>query len=301
MSSKIYLPETFSASTGKKLKSDAILPVGLGALLLLDGNHSIGGLGPGVPATNTPLPNVAYDDAKALIPSGDVATLGASFFHSAGFGGMGKERTAKGGLHIAARQDTLTANNGAFINMGSAISAYLAANPNNDYYFGLWERVTRAGQIVLNPALPSLSIITTTGSATGNFLVILDQTGARGITHSPVAGYSNGNRQSGAAPNTVGNSLRNVGTLQAIGAISGVKPVLIPWGAVGDWGGFLAANPSAATSRVFYRCYIEDLTVSGRSYAEVDAIDYALWQKEFAVGGRYYNDTFTDPAVLAGG
>jgi hypothetical protein len=49
--------------------------------------------------------------------------------------------------------------------------------------------------------------------------------------------------------------------------------------------------------RVLYRAYIEDLTVSGRTYAQVQALDYALWQAAFAPGGRYAGDTFTPPAI----
>jgi hypothetical protein len=42
-----------------------------------------------------------------------------------------------------------------------------------------------------------------------------------------------------------------------------------------------------------YRLYIENLTVSGRTWAEVDAIDYALYQAAFGAGGRFADDTFT--------
>ena len=52
-------------------------------------------------------------------------------------------------------------------------------------------------------------------------------------------------------------------------------------------------------SRAVYRMYIEDLTVSGRTYAQVDAIDYAQFTKDvLTVGGRYYGDTYTDPTTL---
>lgn len=54
-----------------------------------------------------------------------------------------------------------------------------------------------------------------------------------------------------------------------------------------------------AASRVLYRWYLEDLTVSGRTYAEVLAADYALYQQAFGVGGRYYGDTLpTDPSTI---
>lgn len=53
-----------------------------------------------------------------------------------------------------------------------------------------------------------------------------------------------------------------------------------------------------APSFVFYRTYLEDLTLSGRTYAQVSAADLALYNAAFGAGGRYAGDTFTDPATL---
>lgn len=50
------------------------------------------------------------------------------------------------------------------------------------------------------------------------------------------------------------------------------------------------SNPGNTGSYVFYRTYMEDLTVSNRSYAEADAMDSALYSQAFGIGGRYYND-----------
>lgn len=54
----------------------------------------------------------------------------------------------------------------------------------------------------------------------------------------------------------------------------------------------------ASPSAIFYRFYLEDLTLSGRTWAEVDALDARLFASAFAPGGRYYADTFTDPATI---
>lgn len=53
---------------------------------------------------------------------------------------------------------------------------------------------------------------------------------------------------------------------------------------------------AGAPSFALYRLYIEDMTVSGRDYAEVEAIDLAAYTREFAAGGKFYGDTFTTPA-----
>jgi len=39
--------------------------------------------------------------------------------------------------------------------------------------------------------------------------------------------------------------------------------------------------------------YLEDLTVSGRTYADVDALDNALYTEAFGAGGAYSGDTYT--------
>lgn len=33
-------------------------------------------------------------------------------------------------------------------------------------------------------------------------------------------------------------------------------------------------------------------------HGDVEAIDYALYQAAFAPGGKFYGDTYTDPATL---
>ncbi|MDQ0731137.1 hypothetical protein QFZ57_001931 [Arthrobacter sp. B1I2] len=38
--------------------------------------------------------------------------------------------------------------------------------------------------------------------------------------------------------------------------------------------------------------------MSGRSYAQLEALDAALYAEAFGVGGRYYGDSFTDPAKI---
>ena len=59
----------------------------------------------------------------------------------------------------------------------------------------------------------------------------------------------------------------------------------------------MTTSPSTASNTDFLLA-IEDLTVSGRTYAEVDALDYALYQAAFAADGRYHGDTNTDPSTL---
>ena len=60
-----------------------------------------------------------------------------------------------------------------------------------------------------------------------------------------------------------------------------------------------SANKDKAPSFAFYRCYVEDLTVSGRTFAEVADLDQQLYTKEvLTAGGRYHNDSFTAVSAL---
>jgi len=92
----------------------------------------------------------------------------------------------------------------------------------------------------------------------------------------------------------VGPALRNIGMKRTTGDIT--KSYTTRGDSMG-WGRFRGLQ-GGYFSWIFYRAYMEDLTVSGRTYAQVDAEDLALFTEQFAVGGRYHNDTFTNPTTI---
>lgn len=55
---------------------------------------------------------------------------------------------------------------------------------------------------------------------------------------------------------------------------------------------------SGNPSWILYRIYIEDLSLSGRTYEQVKAIDDAEFAKAFAAGGKFFDDTWNDPATV---
>lgn len=61
----------------------------------------------------------------------------------------------------------------------------------------------------------------------------------------------------------------------------------------------ISSNLNKAGSWALYRVYIEDLTISKRTHAQVYAMDEALFNTAFSAGGKYYNDTYTDPTTIA--
>lgn len=279
--------------------TDASLPVidltdrllTAGSLLLIDPTHSSSPWPAGVPANAAVLPNVAWKRANAMIGAGDASSLGVYFddLHQAADAMF--ERTPKGGIHgIYSQVNNGNANRGAALRVQVAIRDYLYTNRAHRFYMSVWHRRTRAASIA--------------GGALQRNAQIADATqGAqRQINFDPSETF--GNTQTGfreaIVRNTVGVQMRSVDgsgyNTAAPAASANLCATAFQWGNYGI-GQTAWANKSA--SDVFYRAYIEDLTVSGRTYAQVDALDYALWQAAFATGGRYIGDTFTDPATFA--
>lgn len=289
MGYKTRLSETFS---GVGVDNPKIYPdrmMSAGSLLLIDGGHSAGGL------SATPgamLPNIAWETFAGLLGSGTLSTLSPTFEMGGTGIGCGKELTPKGGLHVATQQGgAVTNQNGYRVQRPSALQTYLTANTSHDYYASVWINVTRAASAVSGVGCPILSMTDTT-SATGNFVAIISTVATGGtniIGHVETAGY-----------NGSGVQRRDIAVTQATGTVDDIRQELIHWGAVGAWASALISAPGNLLSYALYRAYIEDLTVSGRTYAEVSALDQAAYTAAFAVGGRFRSDTLTAAATLAG-
>lgn len=289
----IPLNATITGAGFPILRQDEILSDG--SLMLLDASHYYGGFGSGVPVDNQTFENIAWKEAAALMSS-DQAGVRAWFDY---YGGTGftRERTGKGGLHfILSQAGDLGASVGAEIMMPTALRTYLAAHPSHAYYISTWTRLTKVAQNVVSGVTykPATMTIQSTASSTSNYLGYFDKD-----DNSPLAASAKrlGSVQSNGA-NTLGNSFRAIavdgwtGTLPSVA--SDIRQGMVIAGARGAYGGLAAS--AGAPSFALYRLYIEDMTVSGRDYAEVEAIDLAAYTREFAAGGKFYGDTFTTPA-----
>ncbi|SDA14897.1 hypothetical protein [Sphingomonas sp. NFR15] len=243
--------------------------------------------------------NVAVGTITAT--AGDAGNLSNTFVVNSDSASLFmRERTPKGGLHLAISQTNDNVS-GAWqgIDSKARLKNYIFANLAHAYYVSTWESVTRPG--VGSSAFPPQQAICDITTSTGRFVTVWTQQDGTGYTFLPQAGTSQriGFFDSQAAnPNTVGTRLRAIGVNGATSAVAfsniAVKPFV-----VGHTDAFASASTygNKSASRVLYRTYIEDLTVSGRSYAQVQALDYAAWRDAFGAGGRYAGDTFTPPAV----
>lgn len=267
-----------------------------GSLMLID----VRNWAAGVPTNNTLLPNVARIQAKALLSATDDEVAGV--FKQVGDlvgGGMGGiERTGKGGLHTWVRQSSpITQLQGFGIELPDKVMAHMVNNPSHNYFYALPRLLTRV-------AIPSANAVKTfmdieQGANEGGF-VRLSENQSQEL---PFVGQSVGRTVEGAGINALGVTMQAIGgrysavnvTIPTLpNYASGLARYMATWGSVRrqntDVGGLARLQ-----SWAFYWAYIEDLTVSGRSYNQVYQLAQARYNGTFGAGKVFANDTFTPP------
>lgn len=273
------------------LRDDPILSDG--SLSLIDVGHSLGGLGTsGVPANGASIPNVAWQKAAMVIGSGDATSLAGTVESSGITSGIFEvERTPKLGIHGRMAHSTQVADGYWSIKLSTLIRDYLYAHrADHEFYVSSWYKLTR-GTLPGAQDSPFHFV-----ANTSNYLFMTDR-GAFLPASGAIRTIPSTNDASAPSPSTRYSS-GHVSGITGTGP-SSTANVLFGLGNNAPFRNTLFWNKLA--SRVLYRSYIEDLTVSGRTAAEVDAIDYALWQEAFGTGGRFNGDTYTEPSELAGG
>lgn len=300
----IQLTSTFTDTTLPKDRIDPVLP-DAGALYLWDAAHPAGPQPAGVPAQSSAMPNIAWQQAAAMIGSGDATTLSMKALLTTGAGAYGTgglsllERTAKGGIHSITSQASDPGTVGFGISLADPLMTYVLGNsPEHFFYWSVWTRTTRSDWAAPVSAGKRESYLEISNGSSGssNYLA--------GIFNAGNAKGASGN--AGRAPadgQAVGPFLSNVvskewtGTEPATAAQSQRLAAVIGAG-VGAYQ-YTAGIRQSKASRIVYRVYAEDLTVSGRTYSQVDALDLAQYTKDMiTAGGRYVGDTFTAPSTI---
>lgn len=293
MGKKIVLTGNKLTDTSAPILSDidAIMPTA-GALLLLDPVHPAGSWASGVPAANARVPNLAFTQAKALIPAGTTDTLapqiilGTSWATDVAANNARAERTAKGGLSISSSRANIGNANRSFQiqYQGGLVRDYLYTNRAHSFFFAYWGRVVRpmiafdtGGDLAASsdgsnriwgayfrPAAGSGMMYPTTN---GGFSV---EGHGPGVADTPFYGDVGGGDGSAYAATAVASPFQ-----RANGA-----------GGANNWG--------KMADLIFYGAYLEDLTVSGRSYATVSALVKAKYTRDVKTsGGKYFGDTYS--------
>lgn len=255
------------------------------------------------------LPNAAYTTAKKLLPAGTSQEQASVRFEvTAGTTNseVRFERTLKGGIHGIPTQSGagVAPGHGAKLGIPDSILEYIRAHPNNRFGFGFWGRVTRKPSVPVsatgNPPQPQHFAI---GRSSSKGLPVFSVSQADTLTTLyppgswPVPG--NYEAQGGESVNQVGlwtpsYSTKWNGELQPT-----VKTVEggFWWGAVGGNANNAPAMATCFASLVFYGMFIEDLTVSNITTTKFVEDFEKETNKNFSAGGRFYGDTYSDPAV----
>lgn len=259
---------------GTQLKSDELET--RGSLLLVEPGHPVFPWAAGVPVSGSAMPNAVDTSARAILGSST-----APVFTFQGLNGVsGKvERTSKGALHGIVSPIATTPGS-ATIELPPALMAYLIANPTHSYYYSLWDRQTRLGA---DPQPQRLIV--------GQADSIKQHMSAYKSGMRPSAGWGtriNAANETASALGTGRHAISVNGWYSSTPATNDPIEGRVKWGGIGYFNS--GAAGSNLPSFAFYRLYIEDLTVSGRTHAQVSALDDAMFTNAFALGGRYAND-----------
>lgn len=289
---EILFDDVFTDPNLPILKDDDILTDNAGSLFLVD----VRTWSAGVPVHSELLTNVARKQAAKAGVTGDTSAIFAKIGDLSGSKGR-IERSGKGGLAgIVTQASDPGVDNGYAVTLPENIKAYILAHQNHNFYTSIWRRITRAA-------------FTSGGAA--RCLAGFEVGGSGGAVTFRLTESSSQMRPSG----TERIGISGLATANALGpgrfAIAGkgndpaplISNYASPKTAICQIGPIQARNREAAArqtlqSWIFYRGYVEDLTISGRTFDEVDALDAALYAEAFGSDGRFANDTFTDPATI---
>ena len=277
-----------------------LLPENGGALLLTEPGLVERGWSAGVPGSGARVPNIAKDQARAVITALTDTTADPQFY----YGQMtvsgtprGKiERTSKGGIHSLYRPADETVTTSVLSELHSQlrlstdyVNWFQLHADDHDFYFSQWYVDTRLPDVsgITNPqAYDTSGGVGSAAAGSGNFLTLF---GAEAVQNGdlgkvdPVGGVGVAKRMAVGTTDRVGTNALSYAYMMYSG--TGPSPM----------NNYTVSGYGKRRSRAFYLSYIEDLTVSGRTFAQVNAIDAAAFAAAFGVGGRYAGDTWTNP------
>lgn len=230
------------------------------------------------------IPNLAWGPLSQLIGSGTEDSLSFAYARTLDDNHGLVERTAKRGLHVAITQKAWDERQSVAIS-STAVAGYLRANPGHSYFMSLWGTLT---QDDANTGTPGANM-RMAGFLAGNSDVMNIRRGTNYALFPPANRI--GLRQK--PDRNTGSPFIVNGAMSQLAQGPSDNNVAI-WTTGGGSGGQVIMP-----SWVLYRFYVEDLTVSGRTYAQADAADIDLYTTIMLTpGGRYYGDSWTSPATL---
>jgi len=258
-----------------------------GSLFLLDFSHPDQDVS-AVPANGATLNNIAWENAKKLIPSGIQSTLSSTIVNTLTTPGAIAEITPKKGLHVIISQvnDTQSGNEFQII-LPTLVREYIHANISRGFFISIWDKKTRLATTATTADFALLLTNTT------NYVAILLNSSLTPLTGN--LGRTNSGNVLGNRRNTLGiNIFSNTPTSSGFSFYK-----------FGSGFAYASAEVNHAPSQVLYHIHIADLTsakIGAETLAEactrLNAKDLVDYNAAFGVGGRFYGDTNTDPSTL---
>jgi len=309
---KLQIPTAFTNLALPTLGNDPMLSAG--SLALYEIGHPGTGIG-GVPGNNALIPNIAATEAKALIPGATDADLSATFKTAATEPTkILVERTSKGALHVIAAKAAPAAAGAAYAGLygRDKLVQYVRDNVGHQFYISYWGKETRS-PISGNGGLAGLSFATSPSGTNLHHVLSHDGNNYPTSTSYRTGWAREANAASGvgvmadtntAWPPSLPADIRlSVGVAGSGSATDRTTANVVSGNffkifSFGNTSELFTQPVTGPSSGIAYRYYMEDLTVSGRSFATVDALDKQLYTKHVrTAGGRYYGDTYTAPAA----
>jgi hypothetical protein len=285
----------FTRTTLKKVYDDALMNDG--SLYIWDPRHALGAFN-GIPTSATVIPNVARNQAAAILDvadPNDASLMGAfRWYHSANPATnttrTNMERTAKLGLHIAKSHTVDAVNSYATFMLPAIVKSYIDTRvaAGDLIYISKWARRTRA-QVAIGSGLEAATI---SWLASSSNMLISDNGGlisTYGTGHGGArlpAGYTT------LAPYFVGGA--------SSAWQSSIDTSRTPYIGLGAPDAYQSFNTNKYPAEIVYRIGVHNLTLAGMTYAAYQELDYAEYQAQCETeGGDFYEESgWTDPATL---
>lgn len=268
---KIVLPTSFTDAALPVLGDDPLLTAG--SLLLVEPGHPAS-MYRGALADGDLLDNIAWKEAQQLA-GGTEKTLKSRF-----------ERSATSQAWWSAKGNSIQwlAGGGAANKVGGhfplPVLEHLRQNPWHDYLAIAW-----------------VGLVAGSGGVNGRWSVVhFDPAQAVSSIYWDMTGTRPGNVNAAGAE--IPNENAAIGHRRVSAAAGSTRGPIEATAAQADtWSryfGNIGANPGPSGGQaIFHRFYLEDLTVSGRSAADVDAADKALYIRHcLTAGGRHYGERY---------
>lgn len=217
-----------------------------------------------------------------------------------------RELTNKKGLHLMVSQSRATdlpaGNTYYAVKANATLKSHMAANimgATPSIFVSIWTNATRYVTKVDGYS----GLLMYVNNNTSNFATYLETTknsmSLGGSSPFPSLSKLNLNYRQSAIVNNPNFYQANINRYGGTG-ITSSNDLIIGSGQLPPYSGVIANNQAvnASPSYILYRIYIEDLSLSGRTYEQVKAIDKAEHAKAFAEGGRFYGDSWSDPMTV---